>query len=135
MLRQLLVRLSEFSPRSWYWGICPKHPQHCRTAVCRPSCVYNNTGIAGGVYTPTIPDGALGYEIDAGFDWKLLEGMTARCTAGYWVPGNWWSYACADKSLNSWGYYTLNTGSGWGTIPGKHIDPVFGMEFKLEGNF
>ncbi len=52
---------------------------------------------------PTIPDGALGYEIDAGFDWKLLEGLTARCTMGYWVPGKWFSYACVDKSQANWG--------------------------------
>ncbi len=92
----------------------------------------NNT--RAGVQTPTIPDGALGYEFDAGFDWKLLEGLTARCTAGYWLPGNWFSYACADKSVPNWGSYTSNF-SAWGTIPGKTIDPVFGLEFKLEGDF
>jgi hypothetical protein len=91
----------------------------------------NNT--RAGVFTPTIPDGALGYEIDAGFDWKLLEGLTSRCTFGYWLPGNWFSYACADKSVPGWGSYA--TAETFGTIPGKKIDPVFGMEFKLEGNF
>ena len=53
---------------------------------------YTSANSAASVMTalvPTIPDGALGYEIDAGFDWKLLEGLTARCTFGYWVPGNW----------------------------------------------
>ena len=96
--------------------------------------LFNNAN-SGANLTPTIPDGALGYEIDAGFDWKLLEGLTARCTAGYWLPGNWFSYACADKSVPNWGSYTLNAGGGWGTIPGKTIDPVFGLEFKLEGDF
>ena len=101
--------------------------------------LYNNASAGNAAntlpITPTIPDGALGYEIDAGFDWKLLEGLTARCTFGYWLPGNWFSYACADKSVPNWGSYTLNAGGAWGTIPGKTIDPVFGMEFKVEGNF
>ncbi len=92
----------------------------------------NNT--RANVFTPTIPDGALGYEIDAGFDWKLLEGLTSRCTFGYWLPGNWFSYACADKSVPNWGSYAAASET-FGTIPGKKIDPVFGMEFKLEGNF
>ena len=56
---------------------------------------FNNSSPSGGNRFPTIPDGALGYEIDAGFDWKLLEGLTARCTMGYWVPGKWFRYACA----------------------------------------
>ena len=96
----------------------------------------NNYSPSGASRIPTIPDGALGYEFDAGFDWKLLEGLTARCTMGYWVPGKWFSYACADKSVASWGNWA---GGSWAnnfrTSPGKSIDPVFGMEFKLEGNF
>jgi hypothetical protein len=85
---------------------------------------------------PTIPDNALGYEIDAGFDWKLLEGLTARCTFGYWVPGKWFSYACVDKNIAGW--YAPATGTwanNFHTSPGKSIDPVWGSEFKLEGTF
>ena len=98
--------------------------------------VLNNFSPSGANLYPTIPDGALGYEIDAGFDWKLLEGLTARCTMGYWVPGKWFSYACADKSVTNWGIWggSLN-GDAFRTRPGKSIDPVFGMEFKLEGEF
>jgi hypothetical protein len=96
---------------------------------------FTNSSSTGGTLTPTIPDGALGYEFDAGFDWKLLEGLTARCTLGYWVPGKWWSYACADKSVPNWGSYSSTASPTFGTIPGKIIDPVFGMEFKLEGDF
>ncbi|MFA6221172.1 MAG: hypothetical protein WC647_02535 [Desulfomonilaceae bacterium] len=98
--------------------------------------VLNNYSPNGGNRIPTIPDGALGYEIDAGFDWKLLEGLTARCTFGYWVPGKWWSYACVDKSVNNWATWggSLN-GDAFRTNPGKTIDPVWGSEFKLEGTF
>ncbi|MFA6220779.1 MAG: hypothetical protein WC647_00545 [Desulfomonilaceae bacterium] len=98
--------------------------------------VLNNFSPTGANRIPTIPDGALGYEIDGGFDWKLLEGLTARCTMGYWVPGKWFSYACADKGSPNWGIWggSLN-GDAFRTKPDKTIDPVFGMEFKLEGNF
>jgi hypothetical protein len=85
---------------------------------------------------PTIPDTALGYEIDAGFDWKLLEGLTARTTVGYWVPGKWFGYACVDKNIPGW--YMPGAGTwanNFHTNPGKTIDPVWGTEFKLEGTF
>jgi hypothetical protein len=85
---------------------------------------------------PTIPDPALGYEIDAGFDWKLLEGLTARTTVGYWVPGKWFSYACVDKNIAGWGNPNAGTwANNFFTSPGKTIDPVWGTEFKLEGTF
>ena len=102
--------------------------------------IYANVdgNIAGGNSIPTIPDSALGYEIDFGADWKLLEALTARCTVGYWVPGKWWSYATVDKGITNWA--TLNkTGATWAnnffTRPDKTIDPIWGMEFKLEGTF
>lgn len=99
---------------------------------------YGSGSGAGSNNTPTIPDNALGYEFDAGFDWKLLEGLTARCTVGYWVPGKWFSYACVDKNIPNWGLYTAGSGS-WAnnffTNPGKTIDPIWGMEFKVEGSF
>jgi hypothetical protein len=99
--------------------------------------VLNNYSPSGASRIPTIPDGALGYEIDAGFDWKLLEGLTARCTMGYWVPGKWFSYACADKTVTNWGNWTGGSfnGDAFKTRPDKTIDPVFGMEVKLEGTF
>ena len=99
--------------------------------------VLNNFSPSGASRIPTIPDGALGYEIDAGFDWKLLEGLTARCTMGYWVPGKWFSYACADKSVTNWANWNGGSfnGDAFKTAPGKSIDPIFGLEFKLEGDF
>ena len=52
--------------------------------------------------SPTIPDKDLGYEIDAGVDWKLLEGWTLGVLVGRWQPGKWFSYACVDKSVPGW---------------------------------
>ena len=124
-----------FSNSGYLWGCL--RPD---AAATNGRVVYKNQAALGGAFAnmiPTIPDGALGYEIDAGFDWKLLEALTARCTVGYWVPGNWWKYACADKSVPGWGRFD-NQGSwanNWQTQPNKTIDPVWGMEFKLEGTF
>ncbi|MGA8832606.1 MAG: hypothetical protein WB554_13435 [Desulfomonilaceae bacterium] len=85
---------------------------------------------------PTIPDTSLGWEIDCGFDWKLLEGLTTRTTIGYWAPGRWFSYACADKSVPNWGAPNLgNWANNFHTRPGKTIDPIWGTEFKLEASF
>ncbi|MFC1836062.1 hypothetical protein ACFL2Q_15305, partial [Thermodesulfobacteriota bacterium] len=42
-----------------------------------------------------VPDHAreIGWEIDLGLNWKLLEGLTWNTTFAYWKPGNWWGYA------------------------------------------
>jgi hypothetical protein len=82
---------------------------------------------------PSIPDPNLGYEIGTGMDWKLLEGFTLTLTTSYWKPGKWFSYACVDKALPNWS----QTGAqyGWGVLPNRSIDPVWGMELKLIGVF
>ena len=85
---------------------------------------------------PSIPDTALGWEIDAGADWKLLEGLTLRTTVGYWQPGKWFSYAYQDKSVPGWGRAAnANAGNNWLTRPDKTIDAIYGVDFKLEGTF
>jgi len=78
---------------------------------------------------PNIPDSALGYEIDAGFDWRLLEGWTASILAGYWKPGKWFSYACIDRSVPGW--QTGVPENLFGTRPSRNIDAVLGGQFNL----
>ena len=51
---------------------------------------------------PAIPDSNLGYEFDAGFGWKLLEGYTLNGTFGFFQPGNWFKFACVDRSNPGW---------------------------------
>ena len=58
--------------------------------------------INGAAGSPNIPDRALGWEVDAGFDWKLLEGFTTNFTLAYWAPGKWFNYACIDRSVPVW---------------------------------
>jgi hypothetical protein len=79
--------------------------------------------------SPNIPDRTLGYEIDVGFDWKLLEGCTAGVLVGYWQPGKWFSYACIDRSVPAW--ETGAPGNLFGTRPDRGIDPVIGGGFAL----
>ncbi|MBI4965375.1 MAG: hypothetical protein HY913_19015 [Desulfomonile tiedjei] len=83
--------------------------------------------------SPNIPDRELGYEIDCGADWKLLEGWTATIVLGYWQPGKWFSYACIDRSVPGWNAGTA--GNNFGTRPGRTIDPVIGGEFSMQLTF
>ncbi|MCL4552424.1 MAG: hypothetical protein M1305_02555, partial [Candidatus Marsarchaeota archaeon] len=83
--------------------------------------------------SPNIPDRSLGYEIDAGLDWKLLEGCTAGVLVAYWQPGKWFSYACIDRSVPGWESGT--TANSFGTQPGRTIDPVLGGQFSLNFAF
>ncbi len=80
--------------------------------------------------SPSIPDSSLGYEFDWGFGWKLMEKYTLNGTFGIWKPGGWFSYACIDRSVPNW--KNPVSGNNFGAKPGKSIDPVFGMEIKIE---
>jgi hypothetical protein len=82
---------------------------------------------------PSIPDGNLGYEIDWGFIWKLLEGYTVTATFGIWQPGAWFKFACVDRSVPGW--KTPNVTNQYGANPDRSIDAVFGMELRLEADF
>jgi hypothetical protein len=59
---------------------------------------------------PNIPDDSLGWEVNLGADWKLLEGLTLCMRGAYWEVGNWFKYACVDKSLANTSM-TANTAS------------------------
>ncbi len=83
--------------------------------------------------SPNIPDTALGYEIDLGLEWKLLEGWNAGVVVGYWQPGKWFSYACIDRSVPGW--QTGVAGNFFGTRPDRTIDPVIGGELALTFEF
>lgn len=82
--------------------------------------------------SPNIPDNALGYEIDTGFEWKLLEGWTLGMVLGYWQPGKWFSYACIDRSVPNW---NLPGAANFGTRPDRTIDPIIGGEFSCTVRF
>ncbi|MGB6066783.1 MAG: hypothetical protein WBG50_18415 [Desulfomonilaceae bacterium] len=91
---------------------------------------------------PSIPDANLGWEIDAGFDWKLLEGFTVNFSSAYWQPGQWFSWACVDKAVANWAQASIVTAgfgnmnpAAWGVNPNRQIDPIFGIELRVVGSF
>jgi len=105
---------------------------------------------AAGLAAPNIPDDALGWEIDAGIDWKLLEGFGFSFRGAYWQPGSWYKFACIDKSVagSATGAAALQVvngvtvlrpnfvdgltiGSQWGVNPAKSIDPIWGIRASL----
>jgi hypothetical protein len=90
----------------------------------------NFSGASG---SPNIPDRALGYEIDVGFEWQLLEGWSLSAVFAYWQPGTWFTYACIDRSVPSWNIQT--PANLFGTRPGKRIDPVVGGEIAMAFRF
>ncbi len=54
---------------------------------------YSNAGRAWGAGADYVSDGFIGWEINLGCDWKLLEGMTLRTRYSYWQPGDWFAEA------------------------------------------
>lgn len=109
---------------------------------------------AVGLASPNIPDDALGWEIDTGIDWKLLEGFQFNFRAAYWQPGNWFKFACVDKNVagSATGAAALQAvngitlirpnfadglanGSQWGVAPNKSIDPIWGIQGTLYVDF
>ncbi len=90
------------------------------------------------VGAPNIPDTGLGYEFDAGFTWRLLEGLTLNSTFAYWQPGDWFKWACVDKNVTNWGTGGIvgsTDPADWGVNPDRGISPIYGMEIVLKGEF
>ncbi|MGB9616120.1 MAG: hypothetical protein ACPL7J_02260 [Desulfomonilaceae bacterium] len=52
-----------------------------------------NTGGVAAQLNPYPDDGFLGWEVNAGFDWKLLENFTWSMKYAYWQPGEWFDQA------------------------------------------
>jgi hypothetical protein len=89
--------------------------------------------INGASRSPNIPDRSLGWEVNAGFDWQLLEGFTVGFLAAYWQPGKWFNYACIDRSVPAWNVPTA--ANNFGTRPNKSIDPIFGSQVQMSLSF
>ncbi len=78
---------------------------------------------------PSIPDNNLGWEIDTGLDWQLLDKWTMKITAGYWQPGRWFNFACIDKTVPNWDLPSaLNR---FGINPDRNIDPIIAIKLLL----
>jgi hypothetical protein len=98
--------------------------------------ITTQSGVPGTVYdnaSPAIPDNSLGWEIDLGIDWKLLEWATLSMYAGYWQPGKWFNFACIDRRVPSWN--TPSSANNWGINPDRTIDPVVAFTSSMSVNF
>jgi hypothetical protein len=105
---------------------------------------------AAGDTRVAVPESAndIGWELDLGYDWKILEGLTWSTTFAYWKPGNWWAHAFPNTAFI---YRQLNGGpipangtnqivpNNQGTnavaFIGRDIDPLFAAETRLLINF
>jgi hypothetical protein len=82
---------------------------------------------------PNILERDLGYEIGGGMIWKLIEGYVLRAHIAYWKPGDWFKYACVDRTQPNWDIPTA--GNRWGINPNRDIDPIFGTYISLIVDF
>jgi hypothetical protein len=87
---------------------------------------------------PGIPDNSLGWEVMAGFVWKLVEtsataNFTIEARASYWKPGGWFKYACVDRSVTGW--ETPTALNNWGANPNRDIAPILGFEVRLGASY
>ncbi|MGO9119162.1 MAG: hypothetical protein ACLQPD_16340 [Desulfomonilaceae bacterium] len=105
-----------------------------------------NGGVAGN-FAPNIPDNNLGYELTTGIDWKLLEGLTMNMRAAFWQPGEWFKFACLDRSQVATTHAMGNTHiglnsiagegiiAGFGINPSRSIDPIWAFTGSLNVDF
>jgi hypothetical protein len=87
-----------------------------------------------------VPDHArgIGWEVDFGVDWKLLEHLIWSAEFAYWKPGNWWAYAYPNTAAiyRNNGLAAIVANQAWATIgAGRDIDPLLSMETRLSVAF
>lgn len=81
---------------------------------------------------PNVPDNYLGWEADAGVDWKLLEGLTFKALFAYWQPGDWFKWAYVDYTGST---VTTVGGANYPVNPNRNIDPLIGFQGSMVVNF
>jgi hypothetical protein len=84
--------------------------------------------------SPAIPTRDVGWELDMGIHWQLLEGWVLGINGAYFHPGEWFKYACIDKSVPGWDNATLTSANNFGANSDRVIDPVFqlGLSFSIK---
>ena len=99
------------------------------------------TAQGGGFAGHAVPNNFrfVGWEIDTGVNWKLLENLTWNTTLCFWQPGNWWAAAYPNTSAIYRSGIVPNanpTGTAAGEAlatvnTGRTIDPLFAAETTL----
>ncbi|MGA8830271.1 MAG: hypothetical protein ACLQT6_10810 [Desulfomonilaceae bacterium] len=72
----------------------------------------------------------LGWEVDVGMVWKLLENWRLYIRGVYWQPGKWFNYSCVDKSVPQWD--SPSSANNYGINPNRTIDSILGFELFLD---
>jgi hypothetical protein len=116
--------------KGYGWGFI--QPALDATGIPTGSVAYSRKGTFANP-APAIPDNHLGWEIDFGFNWKILEGYVINASFGYWQPGRWFNFACVDRSNAGW--KNPLPGNNFGINPDRTIDPIFGMDIVVAGEF
>ena len=79
---------------------------------------------------PNVPNNDLGWEVNLGLDWKILESATFKLLCAWWQPGSWFKWAYQDRSQYDFHYSGLG-GLDWaGTQiinPDRAIDPIIAV--------
>ncbi|MDQ7785877.1 MAG: hypothetical protein RDU20_23555, partial [Desulfomonilaceae bacterium] len=94
----------------------------------------------GGVDRP-VPDSAreIGWEIDLGLNWQILEGLIWNSMFAYWQPGSWWGYAYPNTAAIYRGTGGAAIGAGNRVLAisgaGREIAPLILIETSLLINF
>jgi len=79
-----------------------------------------------GLYGPNVPDNDLGWEVNAGFDWGLLENITFRLRFAYWQPGKWFNWAYRDMTFSD------PVNGDYGIVnPSRTISPLMALQCNL----
>jgi len=128
-------------PEKYAWGsllpLWPTSPEVVADANRLGEVVFVPNGMGGTTTganrSPSIPDNSLGWEVDLGFDWKLLENFHVKTLFAYWQPGKWFNFACVSKSNPGW--TVGGAGNQWGIAPNRTIDPVFATNVAVIAEF
>jgi hypothetical protein len=85
------------------------------------------TPAAGG--DPYVTDGFIGWEANAGIDWKLLENFTAYLRYAYWQPGEFYREAYQARLPNA------ASGLAQDNLPLSRRDAIQAFQWSLMVNF
>ncbi len=87
-----------------------------------------------------VVDDFIGWEVNLGYNWKLLENLTWSGLFAYWQPGDWWAHAYPDTAA----IYRNNPGAAiagadpagrFAINPGRTIDPLIALQTNILINF
>jgi len=87
--------------------------------------------------TPNVPDNDLGWEVNAGINWKLLENFRFDALFAYWKPGKWFNWAYRDMtSSNPYIFDPNDPRTITGLVhPERRIDAIMAYQLGFRADF